>query len=1562
MKPLTDALKSMPKVLMPFVVMAGVATPVGAFFFMRRLFPDTSKWLVILGVLAVLVVLVGIGLLIYLLFAFRRRRSTQRMAADLAAEGRSGPVSMEVNAAIRANNQRFFTAVRELRKNLGISVYDLPWYIVIGDSGCGKTRLVNEGGLTFSTGKPEGYQLGTLNYNWWFTEDAIFLDMAGRLCHPKDDGDYREWEGFLNSIRKGRQGFPINGAVVCVSADHLLEDTPEKIEADANTTLERLRDVQSKLGVTFATYLVVTKCDKILGFMQFFDRAERDIAIKNQIFGWSRPGRFNEPYDPEQFGTEFGALYHRLSDLRLRRLYDEANEVDLGLAYAFPEEFRGLIDPLQIYVQTLFPLLRNPRAIKNLIFRGIYFTSATQEGGLILKHLSGRLGAEAADQFEPLDLYPNKRPHFIKDVFFRKAFPEHGLVFRNEKDVVKNRRLARTLQVGSMAAAVLILGALFFSWNQFRKVIGTPRENAVTSLNFLGPEGETSPPQALSLAGELGGNITTLEQHSLPAWLLSIGWRPTGPVNDLRRIRGRLFESEVLSAAMTDVDAALENGDILKAPKAGQSQDEALEAYIAALEEYLRLYGCERGTNRPRLSMEGLRRLTAVVTSPTSTQRTQFDRFWEEANAYFATLREARGGAPRSFAGRDDPQGTLNAAVEQLYQHARSLAEGTALNSTGAVARWLEIHRQCRRVNETYDRLLDLTDQELVTVEGARNAQAEFGKAFQEFSDSLSSSSLNSSQPLEPFAVAVRKQRAKWVDIEARLHKALEDCPADDPRINRSTLFLSKDAENRRGLDRVFFDTLKKEGLVQGDFAVGIFEEHNLSELDIPGMHPHIFQASSGDGGMIVGISLTKSATALRDWLREVALRVAAVEFQGTGEPTDQTARTWVEKLEELTAPPEENDQPAKPAEPEVFSQLGEDWHPQRLKHLIDWESRLVKGARGTVLLHAMLARLADLDPSGWGFAELAEDWRASRSSEYVIDLPREAQERPSRTRESEPRRSRGDRRARGRRPSRSTAEPEPGPGGRGGARSGGAARERYGQVPACATAEFLQDRAQEVIDLLYFLHEMAAEDGLYLRRTDTSEPLDRECELAVRDSWELYCNCYAREWSESYQHEDTRLRKVPDPQTLRGMDWSQLTRSLARELRGEVRDELEPRLEGILRAVRWGLHDAKDGDWTGPTNADLSEVDRQSRQFVRSLFVNSVAGSWRDRGFALDATEPDVVGAQRPPPWKVVAERASGAWEQLAKAIGDNPPFPTRFEPRMQGQSIEVTWGEMRRLRGGLRLNGERLTEQMVEFEEGVRQLLNKEINRILRGVQHGRFPQLSQTIGLPYRDAGDQNKLPATVDFQKFKDFLLEVRYARAYFLPLEKGLPEDDDPSYRQRRAFYAACEAWEKLLGCDEAGQESLLRFEVRWADAKADAVFGGRIANTLALHCSVFKLNLGPLTWQTSSEKKLGEIEVPTGVNKEIFATEWDWNPRVGQLRIALPWKEHAEYSRDLGECHPLALCAYLKSFGVRDPGGRVHKVLHIVEHPTPEHKGELLGQMLVFTLDRPMPEPIEPLP
>ncbi len=90
---------------------------------------------------------------------------------------------------------RLQEAMTQLRKVVGGRrgyVYQLPWYIMIGPPGSGKTTALLNSGLKFPLADTLGQEPlrgvgGTRNCDWWFTEDAILLDTAGRYTTQDSD-------------------------------------------------------------------------------------------------------------------------------------------------------------------------------------------------------------------------------------------------------------------------------------------------------------------------------------------------------------------------------------------------------------------------------------------------------------------------------------------------------------------------------------------------------------------------------------------------------------------------------------------------------------------------------------------------------------------------------------------------------------------------------------------------------------------------------------------------------------------------------------------------------------------------------------------------------------------------------------------------------------------------------------------------------------------------------------------------------------------------------------------------------------------------------------------------------------------------------------------------------------------------------------------------------------------------------------------------------------------------------------------------------------------------------
>ena len=103
-------------------------------------------------------------------------------------------------------------------------LYDLPWYLLIGPPGSGKTTALVNSGLRFPLSRGATPAAiagvgGTRYCDWWFTEDAVLIDTAGRYTTQDSDVklDKQSWLAFLDLLKKTRPRQPINGVMVAIS-------------------------------------------------------------------------------------------------------------------------------------------------------------------------------------------------------------------------------------------------------------------------------------------------------------------------------------------------------------------------------------------------------------------------------------------------------------------------------------------------------------------------------------------------------------------------------------------------------------------------------------------------------------------------------------------------------------------------------------------------------------------------------------------------------------------------------------------------------------------------------------------------------------------------------------------------------------------------------------------------------------------------------------------------------------------------------------------------------------------------------------------------------------------------------------------------------------------------------------------------------------------------------------------------------------------------------------------------------------------------------------------------
>jgi len=420
--------------------------------------------------------------------AWRRRRA-RRSAAALGSmlEQVAPAFDNDSRAELERLRLRLSEAVRTIKgSRLGqlagdAALYELPWYITIGNPAAGKSTAVANSGLAFPFEDGAGRLVkgigGTRNCDWFFTTEGILLDTAGRYAvHEEDRG---EWLGFLDLLKKHRPRAPINGIIVTVSIAELLGNPPDFALGLARSLRQRVQELTERLEVFAPVYVMFSKADLIDGFNEFF----LDIDWNERDRTWGA----TLPYDPDArqdaialFDTHFDELYEGLREMSVAQLALARGETTPPALLAFPLEFAAIKPVLRSFAATLFE--DNPFQFKP-VFRGFYITSALQSGesrSASNERVEKRFGLAGRG---PLPTRVGSRNgFFLKDLFSKVIFADRNLVRQ-----YASRRKTRLRTAGffaSIAALGLALGAWSWSFVANRDLVDTVRADLETAVRI----------------------------------------------------------------------------------------------------------------------------------------------------------------------------------------------------------------------------------------------------------------------------------------------------------------------------------------------------------------------------------------------------------------------------------------------------------------------------------------------------------------------------------------------------------------------------------------------------------------------------------------------------------------------------------------------------------------------------------------------------------------------------------------------------------------------------------------------------------------------------------------------------------------------------------------------------------------------------------------------------------------------------------------------------------------------------------------------------------------------
>jgi hypothetical protein len=436
------------------------------------------KWVLLFSVLALIVA----AALLYVGYRVmkKRRGKAFESAIDEAARKSSGAAKPEERAAMEDLRRRFLEGF-DLYKREGFDPYEVPWYLVMGEPGSGKTFAVRNSGIGFLPGMQNERQGtgGTKTMDWWFTKSGVLLDTAGRWSVGAG-GEHslasQELAQFLRLLRKNRSRCPINGLILVLDGEKMQNETKEESLAKAKLLSEALFQVKRELDVRFPVIVWISKCDTIPGFRSYFESFS-DPRQQNQMLGWSNPSTdIDEPFKPDQVEDFLSGVVSELRNRRWQLLYDQklagdARRIDsVDSLFVFPSHLEKVAPAVRTYMEMIFGDSRRAPFL-----RGIYFNSAITEGAEVDRTIAEAMGLtpqQYREQSRQNELFRRDRALFIRDTLAEKLFKERNLVSRASNAVAALRRT----QILFVSALVLCLGAMatmaWFSSSRLRKDLG----------------------------------------------------------------------------------------------------------------------------------------------------------------------------------------------------------------------------------------------------------------------------------------------------------------------------------------------------------------------------------------------------------------------------------------------------------------------------------------------------------------------------------------------------------------------------------------------------------------------------------------------------------------------------------------------------------------------------------------------------------------------------------------------------------------------------------------------------------------------------------------------------------------------------------------------------------------------------------------------------------------------------------------------------------------------------------------------------------------------------------
>jgi len=464
------------------------------------------------------------------------------------------------DSKLQALRGRFEGAIQFLKKTViarhgtPVNLSVLPWLLMIGPAGSGKTSLLAQSDIPFVLSKRFKNDFlekipTSETCDWWATKDLVMVDIPGSWFLPRKKSNHL-WQQFLSLIKKPQVRNQLSGIVIVLHLPELMKiHNNENKDAILLPIKKQITELRAALNTQLPFHLVITKTDLLPGFGDFFRENSREE--RNQAWGITLPTPHSDENITDIFSHRFNALIKRVNEQLTWRLHQEKNLLARGRIKDFPlqlEKLKDLIaDTLKIF------------DIPGTQAAGVWLTSAMQdapENTIIDASFSTQLIPTTSALLMTTPEHTSKS-FFIRQLILQSLPTPHARII-SQSAHSRYRDAAYALSGGLFIASIIVFGHDFIISEKHILEV----KNSLTHYEQLAEKSNQENPTIAPTLPLLDALETTESQNSHRALIdRVVSFYTDHSHNHIHQLYQRALQSIFLPSLETSLDTYLKTAD-----------------------------------------------------------------------------------------------------------------------------------------------------------------------------------------------------------------------------------------------------------------------------------------------------------------------------------------------------------------------------------------------------------------------------------------------------------------------------------------------------------------------------------------------------------------------------------------------------------------------------------------------------------------------------------------------------------------------------------------------------------------------------------------------------------------------------------------------------------------------------------------------------------------------------------------------------------------------------------------------------------------------------------------